>query len=79
MGRRLHMSRCQKRNKPNRALVLDPVSPMDNRGCFHAASVLTTLLIGSFGAEFEPQDCEGLPTVFKDLEGASPQKSPQCP
>ena len=55
MGRRLHMSRsAQKRNKPSRALVLDPVSPMDNRGCFHAASVLTTVHISSFLAELQP-------------------------
>ena len=55
MGRRLHMSRsAQNRNKPSRARLLESVSPMDNRGCFHAASVLTTFLIGSFWAELRP-------------------------
>jgi hypothetical protein len=55
MGRRLHTSRsAQKRNKPSRAPVLDPASPLDNRGCFHAASVLTDFLIGSFWAELDP-------------------------
>jgi len=53
MGGPLHMSRsAQKRNKQSRALVLDPASPMDNRGCFHAASVLTVFLIGGFWVEF---------------------------
>jgi hypothetical protein len=53
--------------------VLDSVSLMDNRGCFHAASVLTTFLIGSFAARAKES-----PRYFKDSEGASPQQSPQC-
>ena len=30
------------------SMVFASVSPLDNRDCFHAASVLTTFLIGSF-------------------------------
>jgi hypothetical protein len=33
--------------------VLDSVSPVDNRGCFHAASVLTVIFIGSFESELD--------------------------
>jgi hypothetical protein len=35
----------------------------DNRGCFHAASVLTTFLIGSFWAELQP------PTLLRTPHG----------
>jgi hypothetical protein len=38
------------RPEPKRAWLLESVSPPDNRGCFHAASVLTACVIGSFGA-----------------------------
>ena len=34
--------------------MLDSVSPVDNRGCFHAASVLTAFLIAVFGPNFQP-------------------------
>jgi hypothetical protein len=42
---------------------------MDNRGCFHAASVLTTFLIGSFWAEFQPSTLLRTSSIFADMSG----------
>lgn len=41
---------------------------MDNRGCLHAASVLTAFLIDSFGPNSSLYIAKESPTVFKDIE-----------
>jgi hypothetical protein len=51
--------------------VLDPVSPMDNRGCFHAASVLTGFVIGSFWAKLQHSTLRrDFPQYLSILKGA---------